>query len=165
MCAINAENMETVTLLLKSHADVNAVDDRQGTGLHLAALTDKSCSMTQLLLRRNADTDLTDGIGLTVEAIGAVVGAIVGAGGVVLLQLRVIWNPILLSTRKADRSKRPRPEATMSRKNGAVNARPRQNSPCNRQYCQHSRREGCSNFQGGMRSHPPDDVEPTISGD
>jgi len=35
----------------------------------------------------------------------------------------------LLSTRKADRSKRPRPEATMSRKNGAVNARPRHNSP------------------------------------
>lgn len=65
MCAINAENIETVTLLLKSHADVNAVDDRQATGLHLAALADKSGSITQLLLRRNADTGLVDGIGLT----------------------------------------------------------------------------------------------------
>ncbi len=65
MCAVNAGNIEIVTLLLKGHANVNAVDDGQGTALHLAALTDKAGSVTQLLLRRNADTELVDGIGLT----------------------------------------------------------------------------------------------------
>ena len=29
MCAVNAENVDTVTLLLKNHADVNAVDGQQ----------------------------------------------------------------------------------------------------------------------------------------
>jgi ankyrin repeat protein len=65
MCAVNAENIETVTLLLKNHAEVNAVDDKQRTCLHLAALKDKSGSITQLLLRRNPDTELVDEIGLT----------------------------------------------------------------------------------------------------
>ena len=65
MCAVNVENIETVTLLLKNDADVDAVDDRQGTCLHLAASKDKSGLVTQLLLRRNANTELMDGIGLT----------------------------------------------------------------------------------------------------
>jgi serine/threonine-protein phosphatase 6 regulatory ankyrin repeat subunit A len=65
MCAVNLENIGTVTLLLKNHADVNAVNDKQETCLHLAASKDKSGSITQLLLRRNADTELVDGIGLT----------------------------------------------------------------------------------------------------
>ncbi len=65
MCAVNVENLETVTFLLKNHADVNAVDNKQQTCLHLAASKDKSGSITQLLLRRNADTELVDGIGLT----------------------------------------------------------------------------------------------------
>jgi ankyrin repeat protein len=65
MCAVNAENIQTVTLLLKNHAEVNAEDHKQRTCLHLAALKDKSGSITQLLLRRNADTELVDEIGLT----------------------------------------------------------------------------------------------------
>lgn len=65
MSAVNVENIETVALLLKRHADVNAVDDKQQTCLHLAASKDKSGSITQLLLRRNADTELMDEVGLT----------------------------------------------------------------------------------------------------
>ncbi|ERF74980.1 hypothetical protein EPUS_08521 [Endocarpon pusillum Z07020] len=65
MCAVNVENLETVTLLLKSHADVNAADNKQQTCLHLAASKNKSDSITQLLLRRNADTELVDETGLT----------------------------------------------------------------------------------------------------
>jgi ankyrin repeat protein len=65
MCAVNVENIETVRFLLKNHADVNAVNDKQETCLHRAASKDKSGSITQLLLRRNADTELVDGIGLT----------------------------------------------------------------------------------------------------
>jgi serine/threonine-protein phosphatase 6 regulatory ankyrin repeat subunit A len=65
MCAVNVDNTETVILLLKNHADVNVVDDKQQTCLHLAASKDKSGSVTQLLLRRNADTELVDAIGLT----------------------------------------------------------------------------------------------------
>lgn len=65
MCAVSVENIGTVTLLLKNHADVNVVNDKQETCLHIAASKDKSGSITQLLLRRNADTELVDGIGLT----------------------------------------------------------------------------------------------------
>ena len=65
MCTINAENIDTVTLLLKNHADVNAVDDQQSTCLHLAAAKDESRSMTQILLRSNPDIEITDAIGLT----------------------------------------------------------------------------------------------------
>ena len=65
MCAINAGNAETVRLLLKNHADVNATDNKQSTPLHLAALNDKSGTMIQLLLRGNADTELRDELGLT----------------------------------------------------------------------------------------------------
>jgi ankyrin repeat protein len=38
MCAINAKNETTITLLLKNNADVNATDNQQATCLHLAAL-------------------------------------------------------------------------------------------------------------------------------
>ena len=65
MCAVNVDNTETVLLLLKNHAEVNAADEKQQTCLHLAALKDKSGAVTQLLLRRNADTELMDAIGLT----------------------------------------------------------------------------------------------------
>ncbi|KAF6222312.1 hypothetical protein HO133_001398 [Letharia lupina] len=65
MCAVNAENIDTVTLLLKNHADVNAVDDQHATCLHFAAMKDESGSMTQLLLRRNPDIEIMDGMGLT----------------------------------------------------------------------------------------------------
>jgi len=65
MCAVNAENVDTVTFLLKNHADVNAVDDQQATCLHLAASKDESGSITQLLLRRNPGIEMMDGIGLT----------------------------------------------------------------------------------------------------
>ena len=51
MCAINAEKLEIVRLLLKNHADINAMDDKQSTPLHLAALKDKSGTVTQLFLR------------------------------------------------------------------------------------------------------------------
>ena len=71
MCAVNADNIETVTLLLKSHADVDAVDERRRTALHLAALKDESGSITQVLLRRHADTDLVDEIGLTPLCVAA----------------------------------------------------------------------------------------------
>ena len=65
ICAVNAENIGTVTLLLKNHADVNAADDKKGTCLHLAASKDKSGSITQQLLRWNADTELVNENGLT----------------------------------------------------------------------------------------------------
>lgn len=65
MCAVNAENLDTVTLLLKNHADVNAVDDQQATCLHLAASKDESGSITQLLLRREPDTEMLDETGRT----------------------------------------------------------------------------------------------------
>ena len=65
MSAVNAENINTVALLLKHHADVNAVNDKQETCLHLAALKDKSGSITELLLSRNADTEMVDDIGMT----------------------------------------------------------------------------------------------------
>ncbi len=65
MCAVNAENIDTVTFLLKNHADVNATDDQQATCLHLAALNDKSGSITELLLRRNPDIEAIDGLGLS----------------------------------------------------------------------------------------------------
>ena len=65
MCAVNAENVDTVTLLLKNHADVNAIDDQQATCLHLAALKDESGLTTQLLLRRNPNIEIMDSIGLT----------------------------------------------------------------------------------------------------
>ena len=65
MCAVNAENVDTVAFLLKNHADVNARDDQQSTCLHLAALNDKHGSITEILLRRNPDIEVMDGIGLT----------------------------------------------------------------------------------------------------
>lgn len=65
MYAVNAENVDTVTLLLKNHANVNAIDDQQSACLHLAASKDVSGSITQLLLRRNPDIEIMDGIGLT----------------------------------------------------------------------------------------------------
>ena len=65
MCAVNAENVDTVTILLKNHADINAIDDQQATCLHLAASKDESGSMTQLLLRHNPDIEIMDGMGLT----------------------------------------------------------------------------------------------------
>ena len=71
MCAVSADNIETVTLLLKNHADVDAADEKQTTALHLAASKDKSGSITQLLLRRNADRELVDEIGLTPLCVAA----------------------------------------------------------------------------------------------
>ena len=65
MCAVNVGNIETVTLLLENHADVNAVNEKLGTCLHIAASKDKSGSITQLLLNGNVDTELVDGLGLT----------------------------------------------------------------------------------------------------
>jgi ankyrin repeat protein len=70
MCAVDAQNIETVALLLKNHADVNAVEE-QGTCLHLAALKDMSGTITQLLLRHNADTELVDGMSLTPLSVAA----------------------------------------------------------------------------------------------
>ena len=71
MCAVNADNIETVTLLLKNHADVDATDEKQRTALHLAASKDKSGLITQLLLRRKADTELVDEVGLTPLCVAA----------------------------------------------------------------------------------------------
>ena len=65
MCAVNFENIDTVAFLLKNHADVNARDDQQSTCLHLAALNDKSGSITRMLLRCNPDFETMDGIGMT----------------------------------------------------------------------------------------------------
>lgn len=65
MCAVNVENVDTVTILLKNHADINAIDDQQATCLHLTASKDESGSMTQLLLRHNPDIEIMDGMGLT----------------------------------------------------------------------------------------------------
>lgn len=64
-CAVNIENIETVVLLLRNHADTNAVDDMQEACLHVAAWKDKTGLMTQLLLNRNADMELVDDNGLT----------------------------------------------------------------------------------------------------
>jgi ankyrin repeat protein len=74
MCAVNVDNNETVLLLLKNHAEVNAADEKQQTCLHLAASKDKSGSMTQLLLRRHADTEFVDAIGLTPLLVAAFSG-------------------------------------------------------------------------------------------
>lgn len=74
MCAVDAENIETVTLLLKDHADVNAVNDQQGTCLHLAASRDESGSMTRLLLKRDPDVEIMDGDGLTPLFLAAFTG-------------------------------------------------------------------------------------------
>ena len=71
MCAVNAGNVDTVTFLLKNRADVNAVDDQQATCLHLAASKDESGSMTQLLLRRNPDVEIRDGVGLSPLSLAA----------------------------------------------------------------------------------------------
>lgn len=71
MCAVNAGNVDIVTFLLKNRADVNAVDDQQATCLHLAASKDESGSMTQLLLRRNPDVEIRDGVGLTPLSLAA----------------------------------------------------------------------------------------------
>lgn len=65
MCAVNAGKVDTVTLLLKNHADVNAMNDQQATCLHMAASKDETGSIAQLLLRRNPDIEIMDGIGLT----------------------------------------------------------------------------------------------------
>ena len=65
MCAVNSENVDTVAFLLKNHADSNARDDQQSTCLHLAALNDKSGSITEILLKRNPDIEMMDGIGLS----------------------------------------------------------------------------------------------------
>lgn len=65
MCAVIVENTKVVSLLLRNHADVNAVDDNQDTCLHLAAATNKSDSITRQLLRWKADTENVDGLGLT----------------------------------------------------------------------------------------------------
>ena len=65
MCAVNAGNTETVALLLHHDADVNVVDDWYGTCLHIAASKDLTGSITRLLLERNPNTELVDGLGLT----------------------------------------------------------------------------------------------------
>lgn len=65
MCAVKAENVETITFLLGNHADINAIDDQQATCLHSAALKDESGTMTQALLRRNPDIEALDASGLT----------------------------------------------------------------------------------------------------
>ena len=65
MCAVIAENVDTVTILLKNHADINTIDDQQATCLHLAASKDESGSMTQLLLRHNPDIEIMNDMGLT----------------------------------------------------------------------------------------------------
>lgn len=64
MCAVKAEKVEIVRLLLNKHADVNAADDKQ-TPLHVAAEKDKTGSITRLLLRSKADMELEDELGLT----------------------------------------------------------------------------------------------------
>lgn len=55
----------SIMSLLAIEAHVNATDDQQAMCLHLAALSDKSGSITELLLRRNPDMEIMDGIGLT----------------------------------------------------------------------------------------------------
>jgi ankyrin repeat protein len=65
MCAINAKNETTITLLLKNNADVNATDNQQATCLHLAALKDKNGSIIQLLLRHKPDIERKNDLRLT----------------------------------------------------------------------------------------------------
>ena len=65
MCAINAKNKDTITLLLNNNADVNATDNQQATCLHLAALKDETGSIIQLLLRRKPDIERMNDLGLT----------------------------------------------------------------------------------------------------
>ena len=64
ICAVNGGNIETAMLPLKSHADIKAVDERQGTCLHLAATKDDSSSMTSLPHKHNPDIDVMDNIGM-----------------------------------------------------------------------------------------------------
>ena len=57
MLAIMAENIETVKVLLKQGADVNATNDNHEAPLHYAARHNKNDSITQLLLRRGANIE------------------------------------------------------------------------------------------------------------
>ena len=66
MCAVRMNKKEIVTLLLKNNANVNAKANESGdTCLHLAAAKDKSGTITRLLLKRGADLEATDEMGLT----------------------------------------------------------------------------------------------------
>ena len=71
MCAVNAENTDTVTFLLKNHANVDATDDLQATCLHWAASKDESGSMTRLILNNNPNVELLDGIGMSPLCVAA----------------------------------------------------------------------------------------------
>ena len=51
MCAVDDGNIASVAILLKQHADVNAVDGNQRSCLHRAACKDESGAITKLLLR------------------------------------------------------------------------------------------------------------------
>lgn len=66
MCAVRTDKEEIVTLLLKNNANVNVRASESGkTCLHLAAEKDKTGIITRLLLKRGADLEATDGMGLT----------------------------------------------------------------------------------------------------
>lgn len=66
MCAVRTDKKEIVPLLLKNNANVNVRASESGhTCLHLAAEKDKTGIITRLLLKRGADLEATDEIGLT----------------------------------------------------------------------------------------------------
>ena len=66
MCAVRTDKREIVTLLLKNNANVNARASESGhTCLHLSAEKDKTGIITRLLLKRGADLEATDEMGLT----------------------------------------------------------------------------------------------------
>ena len=65
MSAVIAETEDTVKLLLKKHADVNAAGEQQRTCLHYAAIHNREPVITVLLLRRNPHLEAEDENGLT----------------------------------------------------------------------------------------------------
>lgn len=65
MSAVMAENMETVNILLKAGANVNAARDDGRTPLHYAVAQNKDVAIAQLLLRRKTDIAAVDGNGQT----------------------------------------------------------------------------------------------------
>lgn len=66
MCAVKVDKKEVVTLLLENNANVNVRASESGeTCLHLATAKDKTGTITRLLLKRGADLEATDEMGLT----------------------------------------------------------------------------------------------------
>lgn len=66
MCAVRTDKKEIATLLLRNNANVNARASESGkTCLHLAAEKDKTGIITRLLLKRGADLEAMDEMGLT----------------------------------------------------------------------------------------------------